>query len=154
VAFGAIALIAPRFAGRAAVGIDADNAGASVLTRALGARDAVLGGMLLHVLDTPQVAQRWIATCGVVDLVDGSAVLAARRELPASKAAPFLAIALGSAVAHLVLSRRVTAPSGLENAAARSTPAPASSPETVEPEGAEEAKRAMGARTIGVDTPK
>jgi hypothetical protein len=151
---GAAVVAAPRRVGSSWVGPDAASPGATVLGRAFGARDVVLAGRLLHTVDHPQVAQRWIATCGLVDAVDGASVFAVRNDLPAARVVPFLAVAFGSAVGHLVLSQRMTSASGLEAAAARSTPAPASSPEAVMPDGADEAKRAMGARTIGVDTPK
>jgi hypothetical protein len=154
IALGAGLLLAPRRGGAAWVGGDGATPGASALARAVGIRDVVFGGMLLHTLDHPQVAQRWTATCGLVDAVDGTAVLAVRDQLPGGRGLLGSLVGFGSAVVHLALSRQLTSPSGLEGAAARSTPAPASSPDTVMPDGAEEAKRAMGARTIGVDTPK
>ena len=144
---GAALLLAPRWAGRRFLGDTVDTAGGSVLGRALGARDAVLGGMLLHTLDNPQVARRWTATCGGVDAVDFFAVVSAGSGIPFSKRFSFMLVAGGSAVAHGVLSRQIVSAEGLSDFAASGPPAPASSAEAVEPDGADVAKRAMGART-------
>ena len=103
IVLGASLVLAPRRVASGWVGSDADTGAASV-GRALGARDVVLGGMLLHILDNPQVAQRWTATCGAVDAVDGLALLAARREIPTVRGLAW-ASALGSAVGHFALSR-------------------------------------------------
>ena len=150
IVLGLALLLAPRLAGRLAVGPDADSAGASVIARALGIRDAIFGGMVLHTADHPQVGQRWLTACAVADAVDASAVLAARRDLPVSKALPFFLVAGGSAVAHTVLSRGLTSAEGTsESDAAQAPPAPASSPQTVYPDGSQEAMRSMGARTEG-----
>ena len=154
IAIGIFMLVAPRRAAGGWIGSDADSAGATVLSRALGIRDAVFGGMLLHTLSTPQVAQRWTATCGACDLVDGAAALGVAGDLPRFRGILGALFAIGSGATHLVLSRQLTSAEGLESVAAQSPPAPASAPETVMPDGAEEAKRAMGARTIGVDTPR
>jgi hypothetical protein len=154
IGIGAVLLLAPRRAAASWIGFGAYAPGVPVIGRALGARDALMGGMLLHTARHPQVGRRWTATCGAIDLVDGGALLAERRDVPAANAIGGLAVAFGSALVHFALARALTSPSGLEDAAARSTPAPASSPETVMPDGAEEAKRAMGARTIGVDPPR
>ena len=152
IVLGVAMLLLPRRTAAAWVGADADTAGASVLGRALGVRDAVFGGMLLHTLAQPQVAQRWTATCGVCDTVDGLAALAVRDQLPTARGRLGGLFALGSGLAHLGLSRQLVSSSS-SSSSDLSPPAPASSPETVMPDGADEAKRAMGARTIGVDTP-
>ena len=154
IAVGVALLLAPRRIGRLFWGPDADTPAASVAGRAAGARDALIGGMVLHTADNPQVARRWIASVAAIDAVDGLAAFAARDGLPRTRGWAFVVLALGSAVQHALLSQKMVSAEGLEATAARSTPAPASSPETVMPDGAEEAKRAMGARTIGVDTPK
>jgi hypothetical protein len=154
IAFGAGMILAPRASARPFLGVDGTTAGATVLGRAAGIRDAIFGGMILHTVDHPQVARRWLTACAACDLVDGFAALAARDRLPRVGGLAFAVMGLSAAVGHFVVGQQMTGASGLEGAAARSTPAPASSPDTVEPEGAEEAKQAMGARTIGVDTPK
>lgn len=153
IVIGALMVVAPRRFGASWVGSDFDTPGAGVLGRALGVRDAVLGGMLLHTLDHPQVGKRWAMTVGACDTADGLAALAVRKDLPPVRGLGGTLLALGSGAAHIALAQQLDSPDGLADVAAQSTPAPASSPETVMPDGAEEAKRMMGARTIGVDHP-
>jgi hypothetical protein len=147
IVIGVALLLAPRRVGRLMLGPGADNAAASVAGRALGIRDTVLGFLTIHTLDRPQVAQRMVATCGVVDAIDFVAARAARDELPGFRAKLFQFVAGGSAIDHFVLSRLMTSADSLSEVAAQSPPQPASSPETVMPDGADVAKRAMGART-------
>jgi hypothetical protein len=106
IALGASLLIAPRRVGALSIGPDADSGPVSVFSRALGARDALLGGMALHTVDTPQVAQRWVGACGAMDAIDFAAAMGASR-LPASRRLLFGVLAGGSAVAHAALSRQV-----------------------------------------------
>ena len=149
IVLGAMLVLAPRRAIRLFVDPSADSAGGTVLARALGIRDAIFGGMVLHTAGHPQVGQRWLRACAVADGVDAAAVVAARRELPALKALQFFLVAAGSAGAHTALSSAVVSAEGLEDAAATSAPQPASSPETVYPDDSQEAMRSMGARTEG-----
>ena len=109
IAIGVAMLVAPRTAMGLWVGKDVDTAGASVMGRALGVRDAVFGGMLLHTLDHPQVAQRWTATCGACDTVDGLAAAGVRSSLPPVRGTLGTLVALGSGAAHLALSRQLAA---------------------------------------------
>ena len=149
IVLGVILVLAPRRSARLFISADADSAGGSVLGRALGVRDAIFGGMVLHTAGHPQVGQRWLRACAVADGVDAFAVVAARRELPTLKWLQFLLVAGGSAAAHTALSQAVVSSEGLSDAAATSAPQPASSPETVYPDGSAEAMRSMGARTEG-----
>ncbi|MDQ3741665.1 MAG: hypothetical protein M3389_12065, partial [Actinomycetota bacterium] len=48
IAIGAACVVAPRSAGAMWIGADALRPGTTVFTRALGARDVLLGGMILH----------------------------------------------------------------------------------------------------------
>ena len=82
VAVGAALLIAPRALGRVWLGRPADTPAGAVSMRALGLRDAVLGGMALHTVDHPEVAPRWQRTCAAVDALDLFATAAARDALP------------------------------------------------------------------------
>ena len=107
VALGTGMVVAPVLTARP-LGRGIDTGGARVLGRALGVRDAVLGGMLLHTLDHPQVARRWIATCAACDLVDGLAAVRERDDLPRAGALLFAGIALGSAAAHAALASSVS----------------------------------------------
>jgi hypothetical protein len=107
IAMGVAALLFPRFAGRASVGSDGGSDAVTVVMRALGARDAVLGGMLLHTLGNAQVARRWVSTVGAIDAVDCTAAFLARDALPGSRRLFFYAVAGGSAAAHAALAQRL-----------------------------------------------
>jgi hypothetical protein len=107
IVIGVALVLFPRLAGRLSIGDDGARTSVTVMGRALGIRDAVLGGMLLHTLSNPQVAQRWISTCGAIDAVDFTAAFLARDGLPAGKRLAFYAIAGGSAAAHTALAPRV-----------------------------------------------
>ena len=120
IAFGAGMVLAPGLAAGPFLGADAATPGATVIGRALGARDALMGAMVLHTADNPTVAKRWISSCAAIDVVDGVAALVARDGLPRVRGAAFVAIALGSAVAHGLLAQSVA------GAAPGQSPAPAS----------------------------
>ncbi|MEA2180734.1 MAG: hypothetical protein QOG77_4031 [Solirubrobacteraceae bacterium] len=108
IAAGLALLLAPGRTSRAWVG-DHGPAG-EVLTRCVGIRDLVMGGIALHTVDHPQVGPRWVATCAVADAVDGLASYAARRALPPVGAVGVPVVAAGSALvgfaAAAVLRRR------------------------------------------------
>jgi hypothetical protein len=108
IAAGLALLLAPGRTSRAWVG-DHGPAG-EVLTRCVGIRDLVMGGIALHTVDHPQVGPRWVATCALADTVDGVASYAARRALPTVGGVIVPAVAAGSAVvgfaAAVVLRRR------------------------------------------------
>jgi hypothetical protein len=82
IAIGLGLVIAPRLAARAWIGAEADGPGTQAVARAHGIRDALLGAIALHTLDSPQVAPRYQATLAICDAVDLGATLAARRSLP------------------------------------------------------------------------
>jgi hypothetical protein len=109
VAFGAAALVAPRLATRGWIGPTAAEPGATVLARALGVRDVIMGGLALHVVDRPGVGRRTYATFALADTVDLLATVAARRGLPPSGAALAVAVAGGGAAAGLAISRGLPA---------------------------------------------
>lgn len=111
IAIGVAMLLFPRFSGRASIGPDGGRTSVTVLGRALGARDAVFGGMLLHTLSNPDVARRWTYTVGAIDAIDCSAAFLARRDLPPSRRLLFYLMAGGSAAAHTALAPRLTPPS-------------------------------------------
>jgi hypothetical protein len=93
---GAALLIAPALSGRAWIGPAADRGG-SVALRGFGIRDIVLGATALHVADHPQIGPRWMAACGVADLVDLAATAAERDRLPASSVLMMGTAAAGAA---------------------------------------------------------
>jgi hypothetical protein len=105
---GAALLAAPAVLGRPWIGASADEPGGQVALRALGVRDALLGGMAIHVAGAqdPMVAARWSAAIAACDLVDGAATLAARRHLP-ERAGGVVALALGAAALGLGVAARL-----------------------------------------------
>lgn len=83
VAFGMGYLIDPRRTGTSWVGPRARERPATVLTRALGARDLVLGaGALIAMRGDPRRARPWFAAHAVADGADLAATIAAREGLP------------------------------------------------------------------------
>jgi hypothetical protein len=83
VGFGLAYLIDPRRAGEGWIGPRARERPATVLTRALGARDLALGaGALLALRRNPRSARPWFAAHAVADASDLAATLAAREGLP------------------------------------------------------------------------
>lgn len=107
IAFGTALLLAPRAAAAGWIGPEAQGGGATVLARALGARDAFMGLMTLHTVGRPDVGRRWASACAVIDAIDGAATAAGRRELPPVGAGVAMTVAFGSAAAHAALSQRV-----------------------------------------------
>src|SRR5918912_722466 len=83
--------------GRVWLGRPADTPAGAVAMRALGLRDAVLGGMALHTIDHPEVAPRWQRTCAAVDALDLAATAAARAALPPVGSALVMAMAAAGA---------------------------------------------------------
>ncbi|HEV3000386.1 MAG TPA: hypothetical protein VGW75_06575 [Solirubrobacteraceae bacterium] len=109
IAIGAACAVAPRTAGALWIGADARRPGTTVFARALGARDVLLGAMVLHTVDHPEVAPRWLAATAACDAVDCASALAVRDDLPPARGAFGIALAGGAAVAGLALSRAAAA---------------------------------------------
>jgi hypothetical protein len=99
-ALGAGCVLAPGLAARASLGAEGRRPGAQVFARGLGVRDAVIGGIALHTLDHPQVGPRWQATCALIDAVDLTAVVVARRGLPRRTLVGAVALAGGAVLAE------------------------------------------------------
>ena len=97
VATGTALLLVPGRTSRAWLG-DLGPAGEAV-TRCVGIRDLVLGGIALHTVDHPQIGPRWVATCALADAVDAGASYAARRALPPVGA---VVVPIGAAAAAAV----------------------------------------------------
>jgi len=111
-AIGLALVAAPAQTAKGWLGDVADTDGGKVAVRALGARDALLGFMALHVAsaDDPLVAARWSAAIALCDLVDGVATTGARgsgRLGPQRDAV--IALALGSAVAGAAIAAKLRA---------------------------------------------
>jgi hypothetical protein len=113
IAFGLGALVAPRLATGLWVGPEAGAPGTTVLARALGARDVLLGFMALHTLDRADVAARWQRSLAACDAVDGLSTLAAGRSRGVA------AFALGTAVVEAALAQQLS--SAADSAAAQPT---------------------------------
>ena len=109
IVIGAALVLAPRRAAAAWIGSDGRRDGTSVLARAVGARDVLLGAMVLHTVDHPEVAPRWLAATAACDAVDFAAGAAVRSELPRGRGALGMSLAGGAAVAGLGLSRALAA---------------------------------------------
>ena len=105
IAIGAACVVAPRTAGATWIGADARRSGTTVFARALGARDVLLGAMLLHTVDSAEVAPRWLSATAACDAVDFAAAAAVRDELPRARGAFGMALAGGGAAAGFALSR-------------------------------------------------
>jgi hypothetical protein len=83
IAFGLGYIAAPERTGAGWVGKAAEKGGTTVLTRALGARDLVLGaGALWAMRRRPESARPWFAAHAVADATDLVATVAARDKLP------------------------------------------------------------------------
>jgi hypothetical protein len=112
ISFGAGLILAPRLYARSWVGSDAAGQDSTtVLARALGARDVVLGaGGLLALRDgDTDRARQWFAAQGITDAVDLVATLAARGlPLPARTFAA--AMAAGSAAIAAAYLRDASSP--------------------------------------------
>jgi hypothetical protein len=98
ISIGAALLAAPRMSLGMWIGRDAAVRAVAPVGRALGIREIVLGAMLLHTIDRPQVAARWLRAVAACDGVDLVATVAARRALPAY-GRPLIVAMAGAAVA-------------------------------------------------------
>jgi len=96
VAVGAALTLAPRAAAAGWIGGDASRASVSVVARALGVRDSVMGLGVLSTLDDTEAAKPWLAACLVADAVDLGATLMARDQLPKQGVAAVSVVAAGS----------------------------------------------------------
>ncbi len=107
IAIGAACVVAPRLAGSLWIGGDARRPGTTVFARALGARDVLLGGMLLHTTDHPEVAPRWLSATAACDAIDCGAAAAVREDLPGARGAFGMALAGGASAAGFALARAI-----------------------------------------------
>jgi len=89
------------------IGRDAAGAGVAAVARALGVREVVLGGMVLHTLDRPQAGRRWLRALAACDAVDLTATLAAGRALPSYGRVLVVAMASAGAAGQLWAAREL-----------------------------------------------
>ena len=93
---GAALTVAPKAATAGWIGKDASRAPVTVVARALGVRDSVMGLGVLRTLPEAEAAKPWIAACLVADAVDLGATLAVRDQLPRKGAVAVSVVAAGS----------------------------------------------------------
>ena len=94
---GAALLVAPGRAGKIWVGPGADDRGAQVFARALGARDAVLGLKTLSELGQKKEMKHWLQLGAAADAADAAATVVAWRALSPGRriVMPLVAAAVG-----------------------------------------------------------
>ena len=97
VTIGLGALLAPRLSSRQ-LGLPVDDRIGRALVRALGARDLVLGGIVLASLDEPATLRRIFGWSAVLGLLDAAVVVSTRGLRPA------LIAHVGGAVAAWLIS--------------------------------------------------
>lgn len=97
IAIGTALFIAPGTTGRWWLGPAADDPGAKLATRGLGARDAAIGVGTLLSLERPEEATTWIEAGIAADLSDAVAMGFAAKDRPRSVVAGLLGIAGGAA---------------------------------------------------------
>jgi hypothetical protein len=104
-ALGVAVLAAPETVTSHWLGEDnASHPAVRYLARSLGARDLVLGVLVLRTLDDARVASQVQAACAVADSVDALATVAVRSQLPPVGAVGTVAVAGAAAVAGAYLS--------------------------------------------------
>lgn len=106
-AIGAAMMAVPAQSMRGWIGADADRVPTQTVVRAFGAREVLLGFLTAHVASNPGVGRRTVGAIALCDAVDAAVTVAARRHLPASGVAGVGALAGGSALTGLVLSRKL-----------------------------------------------
>jgi hypothetical protein len=109
VAIGALLLAAPRRSLAVWLGRAAAERSVAPVGRALGVREVVLGAMLLHTLDRPPIAVRWLRTLAACDAVDLAATVAAGRALPPVGRALIVAMASTGSAGQLWAAGRLAA---------------------------------------------
>ena len=116
IAIGCGLLATPRLSLAVWIGRDAAAPAVNPVGRALGIREVVLGAMLLHTVDRPQIAARWLRAVAACDAVDLAATVVARRALPAHCRPLIVAMAGAAAAGQLWAARELTAGEAQERA--------------------------------------
>jgi hypothetical protein len=109
VAIGLGLLAAPQRSLGIWLGSNAADRAVAPVGQALGAREIVLGAILLHTLDRPPIAVRWMRTLAACDAVDLGATVAAGRALPPFGRALIVAMASAGTAGHLWTAGRLAA---------------------------------------------
>jgi hypothetical protein len=95
---GASLVLAPGFAGRIWIGPGADDRGAQVFARAVGARDLILGARLLQAARDKSDTKEFLTLGYLADVADVAATVAAIKSLSKGRriAMPLIAGAVGA----------------------------------------------------------
>jgi hypothetical protein len=107
IAIGAAAILAPRLAARVMGGPQASGGIAPLFARMLGARDVALGLGTVIALDRGKPVRGWLEGSALSDTVDCVACAIAREHIPPRAMRASVGLAAGSAVAGILLSRRL-----------------------------------------------
>jgi hypothetical protein len=99
IAIGLSLVAAPQIVGGMWIGNDGRRAAVSVIGRAVGARDTVLGAGTLNAIRSNQPVRPWVLAGLVADATDLLATYAARHHLPKASAPMIYALAGGALVA-------------------------------------------------------
>jgi hypothetical protein len=81
IAIGVVSFLAPGLVGRAMMGPEGDSGGPRFFLRVVGARDLALGLGVLVALDSNAPVRGWLRASAVVDGLDATGSLLARRHL-------------------------------------------------------------------------
>ena len=110
IAFGAVMVVAPKVAVRVMGGGRRSTGTAPLLARMVGGRDIALGLGTVIALDRGTPVRGWLEGSALADAVDGLACVLGRSELPSNVVRATVGIAGASAVAGILLSRRLYPP--------------------------------------------
>lgn len=103
-------LLAPALATRPWIGADGARGAVKALTRGFGARDLALGLGVVIAVDRGAPVRGWLEASALADAGDLAGTLLAGRSLPDSARKAVTALAGGSALTALALSRALDEP--------------------------------------------
>jgi hypothetical protein len=110
IALGAAALAAPQLAARVMGAGRRPTGTIPLLARMLGGRDVALGLGTVIAVDRGKPVRGWLEGSALADAVDCLACLLARRELPPNVVRATVSLGGASAIAGILLSRRLDPP--------------------------------------------
>jgi hypothetical protein len=110
IAIGVAALVAPRLAARMMGAGRGPTATAALLARMLGGRDIALGLGTVIALDRGKPVRGWLEGAALADATDAVSGLLARSELPRRVRPATVGLGGASAIAGILLSRRLDPP--------------------------------------------
>jgi len=110
IAVGVAMLLAPGLAGRLWIGDDALRRGTKVIARGFAGRDLALGLGVAIALDRGAPVRGWLEGSALADVGDFLATVLAGDSIPEGGRRAISAVAAGSAIAALTLSRALDEP--------------------------------------------